>query len=156
MTFDAAAVSTVFDQLTSHAASLGLFDFKVATHEPKNAPGNGLWCSMWVQRISPSPRVTGLAATSGRVEILTRIGANFIQKPEDGIDLNVLSAVSILIGEYSGHFTLGGNVIEVDLLGTHGTPLSAQAGYVQLQDRLYRVMDITVPVIIDSMWSQSV
>jgi hypothetical protein len=83
------------------------------------------------------------------------VGANFIQKPEDGIDPNVLSAVSILVGEYSGHFTLGGNAIEVDLLGDQGTPLSFQAGYVQLQDRLYRVMDITIPVIIDNMWTQS-
>src|SRR5258708_32839680 len=68
MAFDAAAVLDLFDKVTSHAASLGLFDSQVGTHEPKNAPGNGLWCAIWVQGIGPIPS-SGLASVSGRGEL---------------------------------------------------------------------------------------
>ena len=76
MTFDAAAVLGLFDQVTSHAASLGLFD-TVTSHEPKNAPGNGLWCAIWVQGIGPVPS-SGLASVSGRVELRVRIGSSML------------------------------------------------------------------------------
>src|SRR5258707_10301780 len=72
MAFDAAAVLDLFDKVTSHAASLGLFDSQVDTHEPKNAPGNGLWCAIWVQGIGPIPS-SGLASVSGRGELRARL-----------------------------------------------------------------------------------
>jgi len=36
--FNEAAISTIFDKIVSHAATLGYFD-SVLGHEPKNAPG---------------------------------------------------------------------------------------------------------------------
>ncbi len=152
MSFDDAAVRDVFDKLMSHAMTLGLFE-TVNSHEPKGAPGNGLWCALWVQRIAPV-RSSGMAATSGRLELMCRIGSNFLAKPEDGIDPAILAAVSTLIGEYSGAFTLGGSARAIDLLGMEGTPLSAQAGYLDVSGKFFRIMDIVIPVIVNDMWQQ--
>lgn len=153
MSFDDAAVRGLFTQALSHALTLGLFE-NVNTHEPKSAPGNGLWCAIWVQRIRPQGSASGLSATSGVVDLMARIGASFIKQPEDGIDPNILTAASVLMKEYSGNFTLGGTVRNVDLLGQTGAALSAQAGYLQLGQRTYRVMDVSIPVIINDLWTQ--
>lgn len=154
MTFGAAAVLSLFDQVKSHAMTLGVFD-RVAQHEPKNAPGNGLTCSIWVQSIDPVPDASSLIATSGRVELHVRVYSNMLQEPQDDIDPQILTAVTTLMGEYSGHFTLGGTVRDVDLLGAHGQALSAQAGYLDIDHKLYRVMVITLPIILNDMWVQN-
>ncbi len=153
MTFDAAAVNSLRDQVVSHALTLGVFD-KVANHEPKNAPGNGLFCSIWADTIEPLPGASGLAATSGRVAFHVRIETNMLQEPQDDIDGLILAAATTLIGEYSGHFTLSGTVRNVDLLGAHGEPLKMQAGYLDIDKKLYRIAVVTLPIIINDLWTQ--
>lgn len=154
MSFDDAAVRTLYSQIVSHCATLGLFD-RIATHEPKNAPGNGLNASVWVQEIIPLPRAGGLSATTGKVTFNIRIQTNMLKEPQDDIDREMLSAATVLLNEYSGNFTLGGSVRNVDLLGSFGTPLSAQAGYIQQDNRMYRVMVVTLPIVINDLWTQN-
>ena len=44
----------------------------------------------------------------------------------------------------------------VDLLGQAGVPLSARAGYLEMDDgAVYRVVTLTVPVLVNDLWSQS-
>src|SRR5258707_1115902 len=153
MAFDAAAVLDLFDKVTSHAASLGLFDSQVGTHEPKNAPGNGLWCAIWVQGIGPIPS-SGLASVSGRVELRARIGSSMLQEPPDSVDPAIPAAPTDPAGGYAGHLTLGATVRAIDLIGMHGTPLSAQAGYITIGQQMSRVIEITLPILINDMWSE--
>lgn len=152
MTFNAAAVTSLFSALISHAQTLGLFE-SVNGHEPKSAPSNGKACSIWVQSIDPVTS-SGLDQTSGRVVFNIRIYQNMLAEPQDGIDPDMLSATCLLMGEYSGNFTLGGTVREIDLLGENGDSLSAKAGYLNQDNRLYRVMDIVLPVVINDMFGQ--
>ena len=152
MAFNQAAVQALFDALVSHAETLGIFD-RVNTHEPKVAPGRGLSCSFWVDTVEPV-QTSGLAATSGRIAFHVRLQTSFISKPEDGIDPALLTAVCVLLNEYSGSFTLGGIARDVDLLGQHGTALSAQAGFLTQGERLYRVMAITLPIVINDLFAQ--
>src|SRR5260221_12415812 len=99
MAFDAAAVLDLFDKVTSHAASLGLFDSQVGTHEPKNAPGNGLWCAIWVQGIGPIPS-SGLASVSGRVELRARIGSAVLPGAQGPIKPALPNPPTIPLGGY--------------------------------------------------------
>jgi len=144
----------ILDAVQSHALASGLFE-TVNGHEPKSAPGNGLTAAVWVETISPVRGRSGLAATSGRLELTLRVYQNFISEPQDAIDPAVLGAVDVLIAAYSGDFELGGLVSNVDLLGANGAPLSAKAGYINQDSTLYRVMDITLPLIVNDIWSQS-
>jgi len=60
-----------------------------------------------------------------------------------------------LMTSYAADFELGGNARNIDLLGQTGVQLSAQAGYVEIDNRLFRVMDITIPVIVNDAWAQT-
>lgn len=146
-------IESILDAVESHAQTLGIFD-RVGMHEPKNAPGNGLSCWFWAQHIGPVPTGSGLAVTTGRLELMGRMASNMLQKPEDAIDPNMIRAVDALYSAYSGDFELGGNIRLVDLLGAYGTPLQARAGYLPMDGRTFRVYDVTLPLIVDDLWEQ--
>ncbi len=142
----------ILDAVASHALASGLFE-AVNGHEPKSAPDNGLTAAVWVQSIAPI-RSSGLAATSGRLELVVRLYTGMLSEPQDAIDPGLLAAVSTLLAAYSGDFELGGQVRAVDLLGQAGEPLSAQAGYINQDHRLYRIMDIRLPILVNDLWQQ--
>ena len=153
MSFDAAAVATLFDRVESHALTLGIFE-SVNTHEPKVAPGSGLRCAIWVQDIRGVGMASGLSATSGVVTLNERIYSNFLQQPLDGIDPDMLTAATTLLNAYTGDFDLGATVRNIDLLGQFGTPMSATAGYLTQDNRVYRVMTINLPIVVNDLWTQ--
>lgn len=144
--------TAILSAIESHALALGLFE-SVNTHEPKNAPGNGLRVAIWCDRIEPALS-SGLQQTSARVVFNVRIYSNMLQEPQDAIDPNIATAVDGLMAAYSGDFDLGGNVRNVDLLGMAGPPLQAQAGYLEQDGKMFRVMTITLPLIVNDVWSQ--
>jgi hypothetical protein len=135
--------------LISHALSLGLFS-SVSGHEPKTAPPAGLYGALWLEDFRAAP--SGLTSTSMRLTFSFRIGTNMIAQPEDDTDLNILVATAALMGAYSGDFTLGGESMNIDLLGPNG--LAAKAGYLNQDGHLYRVMVITIPFILNDVFVQ--
>lgn len=146
-------LGVLMDAVETHLATSGWFD-RIARHEPKSAPGAGLSAAMWFQRVSPAPFGSGLHATSGRVELVVRLYANMLADPQDAIDVGVYRATDALIAAFSADFTLGGAVRNVDLLGAHGEPMQALAGYLNQAGTLYRVFDVMVPLIVSDMWPQ--
>ena len=146
-------VNGVLNALVSHALDSGLFD-RVLTHEPKSPPGNGLTCAMWISRIDPVA-ASGLSSTSVRIVVMARIYNNMLMEPQDAIDPNIATAAASLMEEYSGDFDLGGNARDVDLLGEFGLNLSSRDGYANLSKGIYRVMEITIPVVVNDAWTQS-
>ena len=147
-------IDTMLDGIISHALASGWFErVNVRTGEPKNAPGSGLTVAVWAQSIDPLPRRSGLATTSARVELMERIYSNMLQEPVDMIDPNVIKATDVLMAAYTGDFSLGGSIAEVDLQGAYGTALRAQAGYVTINQTMYRCMDITLPLIVNDLWT---
>ncbi|MGW6502966.1 hypothetical protein [Nonomuraea angiospora] len=147
-------ITGILDATVSHAQSLGLFE-SVNRHQPDNAPGNGLTCAITVAEVTPVPVASGLIATTGRVALNVMIFAPLPQEPADDIEPAVIGAMDALMGAYSGDFELGGRVRNVDLLGAHGTPLSASTGYVTIDAQTYRVAIVTLPLIINDLWSQT-
>lgn len=147
-------VVDVMDRVISHAQALGVFD-TVNGHEPKSAPGNGLHCSVVVDRLGPARGGSGLTATTGLLTLLVRVMTSMLSEPQDDIDPGVLGACDVLLEAYSGDFELGGLVRCVDLLGQSGTALELRAGYIDIDNKKYRVMEIVMPLIIDDVWSQN-
>lgn len=145
--------ASILDQVVSHALALGVFD-TVNGHEPKSAPGNGVHASVWVRGIRPLALISGLTSTSARLELSVRIQANMLADPQDDIDPNILNAAYVLIGQYASNFTLGGEARNVDVLGSHGLGLSGDAGYLNQDGKQYRVMVLTLPIILNDVWSQ--
>lgn len=146
-------VDDILSAVASHALAAGYFE-RVNTHEPKAAPGNGLTVAIWVQRVGPAVGASGLSSTTARIVFNIRIFQNMLSEPQDMIDPNLMKALDWLMAAYSGNFTLGGTVRDVDLLGAHGDPLGAEAGYVKQDTKLFRVVTITLPLIVNDLWAQ--
>lgn len=85
-----------------------------------------------------------------------RIYMSLVQQPSDQVDPRVVDATDALLSAFSGNFSLGSLVRNVDLLGSTGQGLSGQAGYINIGGTLLRVMDITLPLIINDVWGQLV
>lgn len=143
---------TILNAIESHALRLGHFE-QVNTHEPKKPPGNGLTCAIWVQHIGRALS-SGANSTSAYVIFTMRIYSNMLQEPQGQIDPNMMKATDDLINAFQSDFTLDGLVRSVDLLGSEGQPLEAIAGYVTINNVMFRTIDIMLPLIINDVWSQ--
>ena len=147
-------VQGLIDAVVSHAEASGRFA-AVQTHEPKAAPSARLSCAVWAQRVRPAAAASGLAATSAVVEMNVRLYRSMLSEPQDVIDPEMVKAADVLMEDYTGDFTLGGAVLKVDLLGAYGAPLEAQAGYLTIGQTMFRVITITVPMVVADAWTQT-
>ena len=154
MTFNAAAVDSVYSAVVSGSMALGMFE-NTAQHEPKSAPGTGLHCAVWLDTIKPL-RAGGLAQTTGLVSFFIRVYNPMLSEPQDDIDPAIAKAVAALLTAYTGGFSFGGaaGVRSIDLLGAYSSGLTAQAGYMEIDRKFFRVMVINLPVIINDMFVQ--
>ncbi len=142
-----------FQAIETHLLSLGRFD-QVNRHEPKNAPGNLMVAAIIAGPQGPATG-SGLATTTARVEFTIRIYKNMMAQPLDETDPDLISATDLVISSFSGDFTLGASVMAIDLQGMAGAPLGANPGYINQDNTLYRVMDITLPLLIANAWTQA-
>ena len=143
----------IINAIVSHALTLGRFD-AVNGHEPKSAPSNGLTASVWLNSIR-GVQSSGLASTSARVEFNVRLQTSMLKEPQDAIDPMMMSAMDVLLTAYIGDFTLGAVARAVDVRGMDGEGLNAQAGYITQDNRTYRIIDITLPVIVNDVWTEA-
>jgi hypothetical protein len=144
----------IVDGLVSHALTTGQFE-RVNAHEPKNSPGNGLTAAVSLMSLGPARGQSGLVSTSPLLVCAVRLYTSMTYEPADMIDPNLMQAAQALFEAYSDDFTLDGMVRNVDLLGMTGTPLSARAGYVEQSGKVFRIIDITIPMIINDVFDQA-
>lgn len=145
-------LSGLLNALTSHAAASGMFD-TVNGHEPKSAPGSGLTFAVWVREVAPVSS-SGLASTSVRVVFTVRLYKPFMSQPDDSIDPDMVNAMDVLLTAYAGDFSLGDVARAIDLFGSDGPALGMQTGYLDQDRTIFRIADITVPVIMNDVWDQ--
>jgi hypothetical protein len=147
-------IAGIVDAVVSHAQATALFD-QVNFNEPRTAPPNGLTCAIWADAVTPIANASGLDITAVSVVLKARIYTSMFQQPYDAIDPAIMSAVDVLMTAYSADFQLNGLVMAVDLLGAYGTSLKAQAGYLNQDNKLYRIVDIFIPLILADQWPQA-
>lgn len=140
------------DSVASMALSLGFFD-RVTLHEPKNAPGKGLTLAIFMGQFG-AVQSSGLAATSVRFNLVAQLRCSMTREPQDDIDLDLLEAADALCAEINGDFDLGESVRAVDVFGMHGTVMGGEPGYVNHDGHMYRIIDVTVPCIVNDAWTQ--
>lgn len=143
----------ILDVICSHALSTGYFE-SVNQYESKESPVNGISGAVWVNRVTPV-RTSGLANTTIRIELSFRIYSSTYAEPYDDLDTNLMAALDALMREYCGDFEVGGQVRHIDIFGAYGNPLECRSGYMNIGGKELRVFHITLPLIIDDLWSQS-
>jgi len=156
MALDDTTVAALLAALESHAEALGRFD-RVNMHETKNAPGKGVVCSIWLQRLAPaSGAQSGLASTSAVLVWQARLTLDMLYEAQDAIDPILMGAATMLIGAFAGDLDLNvTGVRSVDLRGMAGTPLSCDAGYLPQDAKVYRAYTVTIPIIINDAWDEA-
>jgi hypothetical protein len=143
------------DAVLSHALATGAVE-RHARHEPTGAPGQGVTVAVVLRRFGPPQGRSTLASSACRVELAVQLYAPTSGQPAqaDRVDPALWLAADALMRAYSGDFTLAGDAAYIDLLGAHGTALSGELGYARMGDGFYRVLTITLPIIIDDLWTQ--
>ena len=143
------AIQAVFDAILSVPLASGHFD-SVNGFEPKSAPRNGLTAAVWLERVRPVQSRSGLASVGLAADFSVRLYTPMLSTPPDAIDPRLMVACCALMTAYAGDFDLAGAITAIDLLGAWGDAgLSAEAGYLQQDGSLFRVLTITIPCIID-------
>lgn len=144
----------IFNALISHAMGTGVFAH-VNGHEPKSAPtlADQINLALFGGPIRPV-QSSGLASVSVRWEIAGRIYKNAFSEPADDVDPELAIAATTYLAELIGDYTLGGLVRHVDIFGSDGEPLEAVPGYMEQDRKIFRVMDLRIPVIINDLWEE--
>lgn len=146
-------IDDIFDAVVSDAQRSGYFD-KVNQHEPKRAPNSGVTAAIWVQSVEPIGAISGLATTSARIVFTLRMYSNMLKEPQDMIDPAMIKAVSNLMRRYHDDFDFEGAIRNIDLLGAYGVALSAISGYLEIDKKEFRIVDMTIPCLVDDVWPQ--
>ncbi len=144
------------DAIASHAAASGHFE-SVNSVDIGSTPSNqGIVAVLWPRRIRALPGASGLNSTSVAIEFNMRLMCSMNTDPFGQIDPRMIAAADALMNAYSGDFTLGGTIAYVDLLGQHGAPMESQSGFLTIgEDERFRIVDITIPCIINDVWNQA-
>jgi hypothetical protein len=147
-------IDGILSATSSHAQALGVFG-AVMTHEPKSVLANMHSCAIWVDKIRGVPNRGGLATTSVLLVLMVRMYQSMTFEPMDVIDPNLVKTADLLMAAYTSDFTFGLAEVEIDLLGVHGGGmLEAQGGYIDIDGKMNRVFDLTVPLVINDVWNQ--
>lgn len=138
--------------IADHARRIGFMN--VYPYEPKAAPAqDGIAIAFWADTIRHAR--SGLASTSALVVLAGRVYLDCQGVPEDDADRQVVDAVDQLWTAYAGDFELGGTVRAIDLRGMEGVPLSAKLGWLEQDQRLFRIASLVVPVIVNDAWTET-
>lgn len=143
----------LMNSLTTLASATGVFE-TVFGHEPKAAPSAlGVSCGVWVNEMR-TVQSSGLSSATVRLEFMIRVFRSMLTEPQDEIDPAIMDATDALFLAIAGDFDLGLPATRyVDLLGSDGEPLRAQPGYLEQDKRLFRVMEIFVPIILNDVYT---
>lgn len=143
-------IGVLFDAFSSELRRLGAFD-RTTTHEPKSAPGKGVFAAVMLDTVEALPAGSGLNVTSSRVTFLVRIMIDMLSEPQDDIDVELIENVDRIYAALNGNFDLGvSGVRNVDVMA-----MRTRTGYVDQDGKKYRVAMITVPVLVNDLWDQA-
>ncbi len=143
---------SILDKLQGILLGTAYFE-TVVMHEPTSAPGPGKNAAIFMDHIAPT-QASGLDKVSVLMVINVRIFANGNQEPKDDIDKDLATVIDLVMNSIAGDFTLDGEARNVDIFGVEGTKFQAQYGYLRQDSTLYRMADITVPIIINDVWTE--
>jgi hypothetical protein len=150
---DGLDIGLYMNGLASYGGRIGAFE-RIPLHEPKTDVSSGLSAAVWFQSIDPIPQLSSLSKTSLRIEFVFRLYDNMLREPADEIDPEMTRVVNLLFNAFHGGFTLGGLIMQIDVLGTYGQPLRSVAGYIQQSGKLMRAISVYVPCIVVNAFNQ--
>jgi hypothetical protein len=71
------------------------------------------------------------------------------------VEMDMAMAVSEISSNLIGEYDLGATIRNIDVAGQYGQAVTAQWGYVALNQTMYRTVDITLPLVVDGSAEQA-
>jgi hypothetical protein len=152
MTMDSKAI---MNRLVSYGQRCAMFT-TVLGHEPKSAPAvdrEAVTLALFSGPIGHAR--SGFASTSLRWEIGGRIYLSAFTEPADDIDPLVVDATTAYLAFLCAHYSLDGLIANVDIRGADGDPLLATPGYIEQDSKVFRAMELRIPLIINDVMPEA-
>lgn len=153
-------ISDLYSAITSIPQTTGYFD-RVNQHEPIKAPGLGLTCGVWLDEIDVALS-SGLNSTSGLYVFNARLYTSAFHPDPDQMDPTLSGAANAVYSAYIANVGLDLDFVRnIDVRGQTQQRLRCRAGYMTMADagdskKIYRIYNITVPVIVNDAWDEGV
>lgn len=139
-------VKATLSSLTSKAKASGKFTGGVMIGEPKK-PVDSYTIAFWMQSATVA-QVT-LGTTIELHVVLARIHVLTLNDKSEDTELETARMASTYTEDILGDFDLAATIRKVDAAGEYGTPMGVEWGHVDVGGTLYRVSDITIPLVVD-------
>ena len=144
MAFD---IKSTLETLEDWLKKSGYFP-KAAIGEPKQPPQEETSAAVFMNRVS-TIRVFANGGLSEVHLVTVRVYRNMLAEPQQDIELDLARLISSDSSDLVGDFTMGGAVMALDVAGMHGTPYGATWGYLDVGGKMYRIVDILAPFIVN-------
>ena len=142
-------ISATLDQVVSYLKADGRFpNAQVGEFKQPPSTVERLAAAVWMDRAE----VVLVFADGGTREkhvVTLRVYKDMLEEPEVDVEKGVAVAISEISSDLLGDYDLGGTIMSIDAAGAHGTSYGAAWGYVEVSGRMYRIADITLPLIVD-------
>lgn len=144
MTFN---IKNTLIQMQTYLKKTGLFE-DVLIGEPKSGLGYGNKLAAAVYMQNASHRPITFQRADETMTVMVRIYRSMLAEPSSDIEIDIAGAVSRIGTDLMGDFNLASNVETLRFAGDAAV-LDARWGYVEVSGTMFRVADITIPLLVD-------
>ena len=121
----------------------------VTIGEPKSiTPLTSICVAVFMQ----STAITKFYLNGGTEEVhvvMVRLYRDMLAEPTEDIETDLAKSVQRIVSDLLGDYDLGATIRNIDGAGGIGTNLGSAWGYTDLSGRMFRIVDITLPLIVD-------
>ena len=149
----ASQIAITLKNLSSALKRLGIFD-NVSTVEPKGAPGAGSNAALFLASVEPAVASSGLNQADGLYTFTLRLYTDMLREPAANIEPELAALVDKVMDALMGDFDLGETVRNVDFLGENGQRVRAEAGYIEVNGKMFRIVDVSLPLVVSNAFTE--
>ena len=95
-------------------------------------------------------------ATSESHIVTLRIYRDMLEDSVEIAETTLAASVSSISEDLLGDYDLGATINHIDAAGMHGQGFSMTWGYISIADKMYRTVDIIIPLIVDGSATMAV
>lgn len=141
-------VKSTLEAIQSYAMASGYFGSSVTVGEPKQPVAE---TSLSAAIFMSSVAVASLTLTKTiELHVTTiRIYRDMLAEPTANIEFELAEAVGDISSDLLGDYDLGETIRNIDVGGQYGSAMNTTWGYVDLSGKMYRIADISLPLIVD-------
>lgn len=107
-----------------------------------------IWFVSWFPTLTLATSVEGFVLN-------VRLHIDAFAQPLGDHELALVDTCNEFTTDLQQDYTLGGTVREIDISGQFSPGMTAEAGRITLSTQMYRIIDITVPVVVNDVATQA-